>query len=859
MNTPKLWKNKIQVLSLGILFSLLTLNAVAQQLLLKGTVIADDSKQPIPRATIAVIGAPVGNSTQTNDNGQYQLKINGNYTKIRVSYIGYDSKDIVLTTAPTQTIDVSLVSQDNLLGEVVIKAPKRKYSNKDNPAVALIRKVIEHKDKNRLTGQQYAQYEQYEKISLGLSNLSEKFVNRKVFKNYQFLFETDDSAKTANKYYLPAFIEEKVAQVYYRKDPNKRKEIVLGHQRAQFDPKFVDNNGISAYFNKLYEEVDIYDNNITLLTNQFLSPIANSAPSFYRFYITDTIKTVQPNLVELSFFPRNKSDLLFKGKLYVTLDGNYAVSEAALGVTEDINLNFVRDLNVDLKFDKDANNRFYLTKSSLGIDFAITDNGKGIKGNRTVNFKDYKSGIALPDSIYEGPDKVIAYTEEKKSDPTFWAQKRQTPLLANELKIYHNLDTLQSMPSFRRFMDIAALVLSGYKQFGPVEVGPVNTFYSFNPVEGFRLRLGGRTTESFSKRFYAETYAAYGFKDEKWKYFLSGTYAFNNKSVYSFPQHYIRASFQRDTKIPGQSLEFIQEDNFLLSFKRGENESYIYNDVYRVDYRKEFENHLSINLGFNKTKQSPAGSLTYKTEQEDGSYRYFQELNSTELSVGIRYAPNEEFYQGKLYRTPIFNPYPIFNLSYTAGLKDVMQGEYAYHNFSASAFKRVYLSQFGYADVTLDGTYIAGKDIPFPFLTIHRANQTYAYQLNSYNLMNFLEFVSDHHAAVNIQYYMNGFILNKTPLIKRLKWREVFSFKAIYGGLRKENNPDFNPSLFEFQQNDKAEQTSYTFGSAPYMEASVGLTNIFKILRVDMVRRINYLDHPNAPKWGFRARFKIDF
>ncbi len=859
MSTIIFLRSKVSLMFVSLILTLFSLPVLAQTMTVKGTVIDEQTKQPIAYATIAVIGAPVGNSTSTNDKGQYQINISSNYSKIRVSNVGYDFKDIKLTTATTQIIDVSLVSQDNMLGEVVVKAPKRKYSNKDNPAVALIRKVIENKDKNRLTGQKYAQYEQYEKISLGLSNLSEKFVNRKVFKNYQFLFQEDDSAKTANKYMLPAFIEEKLSKVFYRKSPNSRKEIVLAKQRAEFDPKFIDNNGISAYFNKLYDEVDIYDNNITLLTNQFLSPIAGSAPTFYRFYITDTIKTVEPNLVELSFFPRNKTDLLFKGKLYITLDGAYAVSAAQMTINDEANINFVRDLDVDLKFEMDNNRRFYLSQSSLGIDFAITEKGSGIKGNRTVTFKDYKTGIVQPDSVYAGPEVVIAYKEQQKPTEEFWASKRHIPLAANESTIYHNIDTLQSLPSFRRFMDIAALVLSGYKQAGPVEIGPVNTFYSFNPVEGFRLRVGGRTTESLSKRFYAETYAAYGFKDEKWKYFLSGTYAFNNKSVYSFPQHYIRASFQRDTKIPGQTLEFVQEDNFLLSFKRGENESYIYNDVYRLDYRKEFENHFSVNLGFNKTKQSPAGTLIYKNLDENNVERFINELNSTELSLGLRYAPNEEFYQGKLYRTPIVNQYPIFNLTYTAGLKDVFKSDYSYHNFTANVFKRFYLSQLGYADVTVEGTYIAGNNIPFPFLTIHRANQTYAYQLNSYNLMNFLEFISDHHAAVNVQYYMNGFIFNKVPLIKRLKLREVFSFKAIYGGLRDANNPEFNKSLFQFQENSNGEQSSYTFGTEPYMEASVGIANIFKILRVDGVRRLNYLDHPGAPKWGVRARFKFDF
>ena len=303
----------------------------------------------------------------------------------------------------------------------------------------------------------------------------------------------------------------------------------------------------------------------------------------------------------------------------------------------------------------------------------------------------------------------------------------------------------------------------------------------------------------------------------------------------------------------------IQEDNELLSFKRGENESYLYNDIYRLDYKAEFENNFSITAGLSKWKQQPAGVIRYELRPEQGEPYLVNELNTTELSVGIRWAPNEQYYQGKLYRTPIFNKYPIFTVNYTAGIKGLLDGEYNYHNFTASAFKRVYLSQLGYADVTLDGGYTLGKDIPYPLLTIHRANQTYAYQLQSYNLMNFMEFISDHHAAMNIQYYMNGFILNKLPLIKRLQLREVFSFKALYGGLRDQNNPTLNNKVYAWQTNSEGDISSFTFGSKPYMEASVGLSNIFKILRVDLVKRLNYLDQPNVSQWGVRARIKFDF
>jgi hypothetical protein len=229
------------------------------------------------------------------------------------------------------------------------------------------------------------------------------------------------------------------------------------------------------------------------------------------------------------------------------------------------------------------------------------------------------------------------------------------------------------------------------------------------------------------------------------------------------------------------------------------------------------------------------------------------------LSAEVRWAPHEQFYQGKVYRIPIFNQYPIFKLRYIAGIKGLFNGDYNYHNLNLSVFKRVYFSQFGYADVSAEGGYIFGK-LPYPLLTVHRANQTYAYQLNSFNLMNALEFISDHYASVNMDYYFNGFILNKMPLIKRLKLREVASAKILYGGVRDENNPATNQSVLVFPKDGQTgKATSFALNSKPYVEVSVGLANIFKLLRVDLVKRLTYLENPDISKWGIRARVKFDF
>lgn len=836
-----------------ILFFLITGSIGFAQTVVKGTILNSATNQPMAYVSVYFKD---GKGVSSNEDGTFLLStINPKLTEVEFSYGGYQKITKKITPGTETVLDIKM--QQPVMTEVVVKSKRGKYSNKNNPAVDLIRKVIDNKDNNRISSYDYVQYQQYEKMQLSLTNKPEKLMKSKLLKNYVFILDNQDTTKVEGKALVPVYLEERLSDKYFRKDPSKEQTIIKGEKKVNFG-EYVDNNGISAFVNRLYNNINIYDNNITILTNQFLSPVANSSPTYYRFYIRDTVEQDGIKLIRLNFTPRNTNDLLFRGTLYVTLDGNYAVQNVNMTISKNANLNWTRELHIKQDFEKGTDGRYHLAVSNMLAEFSLSkESAGGIMGERTVSFKNFLINQPAPDSIYKIKELELGSTPPGLSD-SLWVSSRHQPLTATEAKVYSNIDSLQHMRSYRRFMDIATLVLAGYKNFGDFEVGPVNAFYSFNPVEGFRLRTGGRTTPHFSKRIYLENYVAYGFKDEKFKYFLSTAYSLNKKSIYTFPMNYIKASYQYDTKIPGQELQFVQEDNFLLSFKRGENDKFLYNNIFKTEYVREFGKNLSYTFGYKYWKQSPAGAITF--DRKDGvTQQSVESITSSELSAELRWAPHEQFYQGKVYRIPIFNQYPIFKLRYIAGIKGLLGGEYNYHNLNLSIFKRFYLSQFGYADVSAEGGYIFGK-LPYPLLTIHRANQTYAYQLNSFNLMNALEFISDHYASANVDYYFNGFILNKIPLAKKLKLREVASAKVLYGGVRDENNPATEQSVLVFPKSGvTGTPTTFALNSKPYVEVSVGLANIFKVLRVDVVKRLTYLENPDISKWGIRARFKFDF
>ena len=822
-----------------------------------GKVLDAVTKETLSYATVQLPEVNLG--TRTDMDGNFSIETPENVTQLRIAYIGYTTQTIAILAGQHNEITVSMADVAVNLKEVEVRPDKYK---RKNPAVDLIGEVFAHKDQNRKEGLEYYNYEAYEKLQLDINNVTEKFRNRRVLRKFQFIFENVDTNKVNLKVSLPVYLRERLLNVYYRKNPQSEKEYVTGEQQAGLEA-YLDGDGVSSYLNNLYQNVDIYDANISLLSTQFVGPLSGLAPAMYRFYIMDTLEYQGSRVVDIFFAPRNKSDLAFMGNILVSLDSTYAVRKVQMGISKDINLNWVSDLQIEQEFDffgTGNNRRLMLVKDDITMNFQVikSEKGRSILGRKSVSYQNYQINQPLPDSLFRNRVTTVVDETSTRRSASFWNENRHQPLSKQELGIYKMVDSIQNVPAFRRASDIAILLLAGYKSIGWFDLGPVNTFYSFNDVEGFRLRAGGRTNPKLAKNLFLEWYGAYGFKDEKWKYYGGLTYAFENKKPLTYPMNQVTLSYQNDIQIPGEDLQFVQEDNFLLSFKRGINDKMIYNRALQVEYVRELRKGVSYTLSAHRVAQSPGGNLLFDySDSTDGSTRYVDEIISTQFGFSVRYAPNEKFYQGKTYRIPILNKYPIIQLSLKAGVA-LLGGTYNYQLITARVSKIFYVAPFGYSDWSLEGGRLLGT-VPYPLLEIHRANQTYAYQLQAYNLMNFMEFASDKYVGLNIQHNFGGFFFNKIPLLRKLKWREVASFKGLYGGLDEKNRPTETNGLLRFPVDENGRTVTHTLEQKPYIEASVGIANIFKLFRVDYVRRMTYTDLPNVSKWGIRARFKLDF
>lgn len=809
--------------------------------------------QPLPFISISFSGSDYG--TNSDKVGNFALSAPGSFNNVKFSYVGYPSLVKIIKPGQANVLQVRMHSSQTQLKEVsVVSGKSKRYRNKGNPAVELIQQVIDHKEQNRMESTDYLQYDQYERIGLSFFHLSPKLINSRGFSQYKFMLDTTLKVNGVSQTSIPVFFSEKLFQNYYRKKPEKTIKILTAQKGINI-VKFIDTVGLDIYVNRLYgNNIDIYDNNIFIITNQFLSPIADHAPNYYKFFITDTIQTAKGKLVELSFTPRAKGDLLFEGKILVTLDGHYAVESCELDVNKQLNINFMRSLKVKLDFEQYPGGRYYLNKSDVKADFGILKNrGMGVFGERTVFYSNYKLNTPLSPTFYQG--KSLQTIPANQSDTGFWVHHRTDTLTSGQTQIYAHINRLENMQSFKTAAWIASALIGGYGDFGPFEFGPIGSIYSFDSVEGSRFWLGGRTTPKFNKTIYLEGYAAYGTKDEQLKYNLNTYISLNKTPSYRFPNDYFKISYLYDTGVPGQTFSINNAQRALASFHTGSSDYWLYNRIFSIGYVKDFENHFSYNLSFKNWNQQAAGTLVYQLNDANGTI--INNLTTSEVDLGLRYAPHEQLLQGTQYRRTIYSKYPIINVQLNHGFEGLLNGSYSYTNISANIFKRFYLSQLGYTDVTILGSLLTGK-VPFPLLDISPANQSYAYDPNAYNLMDYLEFVSDHYVGINLTHSFSGFFLNKIPLVEHLKWREFLSLKILYGGLRNENNPLYSNNLYKFPAAVNGSNGTYALGNTPYIEAGAGIGNIFKVLRIDVIRRFNYLDHPGISPYGVKFSINPD-
>lgn len=820
--------------------------------------------EPLPFVSVYFDGSTIG--AMTDDNGTFTLQNNQGYTKLAAASLGYDTKFIDLKPGKkNDNLEVLLKPTAFEISEVVVKPKREKYTRKDNPAVELIKKVIAHKNDNRIEAKPEYQTEVYEKLSLSLDNFNPNLDKNKFLKKFKFIKNYLDTSEFNGKPILTVSVRENLSDFYYRKSPKAEKTIVRAKRMQGIDKTLDDGGGITSNLEEIFKSINIFDNNIPILLNRFVSPLSSTlATTYYHYYIMDTLDVGGDKCVDLAFVPANSESYGFTGRLYITLDGNYAVKKVLLNTPANINLNWVDKLRIEQEFKQMPDSTWVLDQENTFVNFYVVKGTQQLYAHQLRNYDNYNFNVQNADSVFGLLGALHVLPEATAQPDTFWTHNRPIPLKEKEDALKDLLGQLRKVPAFNAIIKTAEILITGYiptandKKVTKFDFGPMNTTFSANHLEGFRMRVGGMTTANLNPYWFASGYLAYGTNDRKIKYNLKLTHSFTKKEYHEGENPVNNLSFiqEYDVYTPGQDFLFTSKDNIFVAWKVGEpvtKMQYIRKSV--LQYEKEWLNGLTWKSWIMNQNNEAAGTLQYIKRDESGNLYHIKDFTTSEIGTQLRFAPGERAYNGRSGKESVFNlskDAPVFKLSHQLGIKGVLGGDYNYNHTEISAEKRIWLSSFGHIDAQVKAGKVWDK-VPFPLLILPNTNQSVTIQPEAFHMMNALEFVTDQYVSFNATYYLKGWILNRIPGIKWLRLREVLSFNIIYGGLTDKNNPTLTPGLFLLPDGTQP------LGSTPYMECSVGLENIFKILRIDYYRRLTYLDHPDIKKGGIRIALRFTF
>ena len=822
--------------------------------------VTDDKGEILPYATIRLKDTSTGCITDYNGHFSFNGRINGQ--TLIVSSIGYQDCEIPLSDKTVFPLKIELKQISYEIEEVIIKPQKEKYTKKGNPAVELVTEIIERKDLDNPFNNDYLSRDRYETFIVALDNFTEEKQQQALFRKFPFLSDYVDTSKISGKPILNVSTRELAATDYYQRKPSREKQKVHGREWIGIED-FLPDEEVRAALEATLKDVDLFNEKVLIMRNEFVSPFADYATAYYKYYLQDTIMVEGEECVDLAFVPRNLQSFGFTGHLFITIDSTHFVKWIQMNVPYDINLNFVEYMNVEQKFARDSDHPRLLTYECITAELKLYDFIDGVYGRREVFYSGYKFNDEVDREPFTHQEPIIESTESLNRDDVFWAQYRNEENGTDGGKtkdVKEMIERLRKVPVYYWTEQFVNLLFSGFipvkEENTPFYIGPVNTMLSYNGMEKLRIKLGGMTTAYLNPHLFGTGYLIYGVDDKRFKYFGRLEYSFKPKKEQwnEFPIHSLRLQYENDIYQYGQQYIYTNKDNALLSLKRLPDNMIGY--VRNTELTYTLERHSGFTFtGIIRNRVNEATKFI-PMKKSDGSSDV-KEIMQTELELGLRYAPHEKFIQHKWNRKIKTPEYPVFTLNHSIAQAGVLGSDYSVQHTEFSYRQRLMAAPVGYFDVMLRAGKIWGQ-APYPLLIIPNANLSYTYRKETFETMTPMEFILDEHLTWDVVYYMNGLIFNRTPLIKNLKLREVLYFRGTWGSLNDMNNPAVDTSGNIFKYPDRSEATG-TVMQEPFVEIGAGVENIFKIMSINWFKRLTYKDNPDVDQWGLRIAVHLQY
>jgi len=848
-----------------LILLLLILAQAAGAQTITGVVVEESTGDTIPFPSVQYKKEKI--ATSGNAYGRFSIKrLNGE--KLTFSAVGYQELTILIGPNTPSEMKITLKTDTKQLKGVTVKTKRSKYSRKNNPAVELMKRVIAAKKRTDLANHDYYQFNKYQKITFAINDIKPTELENEKLKKKKWLINQIETCPYNNKLILPLSVDETVTRNIYRKDPKTEKSIIMGQSSSGVNDLIETGDILNNVLKDVFTDVDLYDDQIRLLQYPFTSPIGKDAISFYRFYIVDTVYVDRDKCFHLQFLPNNQQDFGFRGEIWILADSTLHVKRCNLTLPKKSDVNFVDNLQIIQEYTRLPKGDWALTTDDMFVEMSIAKFLTKAIVIRTTRMSDYAFD-ELPDKLFKGKTKVLHESNAMMRDEAFWDKYRSVELTKSESSMDAFINNLSQQKAFKYIIFGVRAFIENFVETGSqnhpskVDIGPINTMISSNFIDGVRTRISAQTTANLNPHWFLSGYYARGWDSRKNYYKGELTYSFNKKEYLprEFPKRTLTFTSTYDVCSPSDKFMHTDKDNVFTALKWTKVEKMMFYNRQQLSFEREEEWGFRTTISLKTEENEACGDLFFKplsmVGMEDAMIGQGK-FRTTEARIELRYAPGETFINTKQRRLPVNLDAPVFTLSHTTGIKGFLGGDYDYNFTEASIYKRLWLNSWGKIDILAKGG-IQWNKVPFPLLIMPAANLSYIISDETFNLINNMEFLNDRYASLDISWDLNGKIFNRIPLLKKLKWREWLGIKCLWGTLTDKNNPTLAANAGDGMLMEFPEGSYIMDSKRPYIELIAGIHNIFKIIHIQYVHRLNYNHLPTATKNGVRLMMRLTF
>ncbi len=819
-------ENKIKYYLLLLFFTPIVI--LAQKTIIQGKVLDGHTNEPLEFVRTQFLNSKYG--TITDSTGYFYLETFYATDSIQIHLAGYKTQYLPVNLEEDNHYNIQLFLIIDDIEEIFITPSNEPFSTK------LHKLIVRNKPINNREKLESFEYEAYTKMRFDIANIGQAFRNRKIINKIKVINDYMDSTETG-KLVLPSILSETISKVYYNRDPQKKREIIEATQLTGIEVLNFD-----QFTGEMYMDLNIYDNYIRVFNKQFVSPIANFARSYYNFVLMDSLYIDGYWCYNMRFSPKRKGDLTFEGSMIVH-DSTYAIKSITGNISKDANINFINKISFKQDFKQVESEIWMMTHESLFLDANITKKTKlfGINAHRNTFRKDFKVNVKYPKGFFKTDSTVEMKDSAKLRTIEYWDTHRQDTLNKREKGVPEMIDTINNLPFFKFLKGSIYLISTGYWKQGYLEYGKLYTVASSNPVEKFRIGVELRTSNKFSKRVELMGRVFYGFGDKEFKY--GGRIRYN---ITPKKRGMLSLFYNKDIEQLGAGPSASSVGSAFGSIIRtGPLDKLTMVEKIGIELEKDLFKDIVVFGGIQWKEYRPLGLANYiRINEVTGQNDTINRIQNAEITLRFRWSKNEEFVSGKFDRSIVRSKFPVFSLQTSFGLKGLFGSDYSYQKIDFMYDHQRPIGILGNIRYGFGVGVILGQ-VAYPFLKVHEGNQSLFLYKNSFNMLNYFEFISDKYVDAFIENHWGGLFLDYIPGIQKLKIRFVTSARATWGTISTKHNREMILPNFTKQ-----------FGNIPYVECSVGLENILKFIRVDLFYRATHQLENSSP-FGIRARFEF--